>query len=58
MSLEELVRTHFYSFAVRMYQCPDDNTIWIALEKDRATSAENVREYPNIDIHSKDTIVS
>ena len=58
MSLEELVRTHFYSFAVRIYQCTDDNTIWIALEKDRATSAENVREYPNIDILTKETIVS
>ena len=58
MSLEELVRTHFYSFAGRMYQSPDDDTIWVALEKKRAAGAENDREYPNIDILAKDAIVS
>ena len=58
MSLEELVRAHFYTFAGRMYQSPDDNTIWVALGKDRAAGAENDREYPNIDILAKDAIVS
>ncbi len=58
MSLEELVRIHFYSFAGRMYQSPDDNTIWVALEKERAAGAENDREYPSIDILAKDAIVS
>ena len=58
MNLKELVRTHFYSFAGRMYQSPDDNTIWVALEKERAAGAENGREYPNIDILAKDAIVS
>ena len=58
MNLEKLVRTHFYSFAGRMYQSPDDDTIWVALEKKRAAGAENDREYPNIDILAKDAIVS
>ena len=58
MNLEELVRTHFYSFAGRMYQSPEDNTIWVALEKERAAGAENDREYPSIDILAKDAIVS
>ena len=58
MSLEELVRAHFYTFAGRMYQSPDDDTIWVALEKKRAAGAENDREYPNIDILAKDAIVS
>ena len=58
MSLEELVRAHFYAFAGRMYQSPDDDTIWVALEKKRAAGAENDRENPNIDILAKDAIVS
>lgn len=58
MSLEELVRTHFYSFAGRMYQSSEDNTIWVALEKERVVGAENDREYPSIDILAKDAIVS
>lgn len=41
-----------------MYQSPDDDTIWVALEKKRAAGAENDREYPNIDILAKDAIVS
>ena len=41
-----------------MYQSPDDDTIWVALEKKRAVGAENDREYPNIDILAKDAIVS
>ena len=58
MSLEELVRTNLYTFAGRMYQSPDDNTIWVALEKERAAGAENDREYPSIDILAQDAIVS
>lgn len=58
VSLEELVRAHFYTFAGRMYQSPDDDTIWVALEKKRAARAENDREYPSIDILAKDAIVS
>ena len=58
MNLKELVRTHFYSFTGRMYQSPDDNTIWVALEKERAAGAENDREYPSIDILAKDAIIS
>ena len=58
MNLKELVRTHFYSFAGKMYQSPDDNTIWVALEKERAAGEENDREYPSIDILAKDAIVS
>lgn len=58
MSLEELVQTNFYTFAGRMYQSPEDKTIWVALEKERAAGAENDREYPNIDILAKDAIVS
>ena len=58
MNLEELVRTNFYTFAGRMYQSPDDNTIWVALEKERTAGAENDREYPSIDILAKDAIVS
>lgn len=58
MSLEELVRTHFYSFAGRMYQSSEDNTIWVALEKERAIGAVNEREYPSIDILAKDAIIS
>lgn len=58
MSLEELVQTNFYIFAGRMYQSPEDKTIWVALEKERAAGAENDREYPNIDILAKDAIVS
>lgn len=41
-----------------MYQSPDDDTIWVALEKKRAAGAENDREYPNTDILAKDAIVS
>lgn len=41
-----------------MYQSPDDDTIWVALEKKRAAGAENDREYPNIDILAKYAIVS
>ena len=58
MSLEELVRTHFYSLAGRMYQSSEDNTIWVALEKERAIGAVNEREYPSIDILAKDAIIS
>ena len=58
MSLEELVRTHFYSFAGRMYQSPEDNTIWVALEKERATGVVSDREYPSIDILAKDAKIS
>jgi hypothetical protein len=58
MSLEELVRAHFYTFVGRMYQSPDDDTIWVALEKERTADAENDREYPNIYILAKDAIVS
>ena len=59
MSLEELVRANFYMFAGRMYQSPDDNTIWVALEKERAKGGvANDREYPSIDILAKDAIVS
>lgn len=58
MNLEKLVRAHFYSFAGRMYQSPDDDTIWVALEKDRATGAENDREYPSVEVLAKDAIVS
>lgn len=58
MSLEELVKANFYTFAGRMYKSPDDETIWVALEKERATGAENDREYPSINILAKDAIVS
>ena len=58
MSLEELVRTHFYSFAGRMYQSPEDDTIWVALEKERAAGVESDREYPSIDILAQDAQVS
>ena len=58
MNLEKLVRTHFYSFAGRMYQSPDNDTIWVALEKERVVGAENDREYPSIDILAKDAIIS
>ena len=58
MSLEELVQAHFYTFAGRMYQSPEDNTIWVALEKERATGVVSDREYPSIDILAKDAIIS
>ena len=57
MNLEKLVRAYFYSFAGRMYQSPDDDTIWVALEKDRAAGAENDREYPSIDILAEDDAI-
>ena len=41
-----------------MYQSPDDDTIWVALDKKRAAGAENDREYPNINILAEDAIVS
>ena len=58
MNREKLVRAHFYSFAGRMYQSPEDNTIWVALEKERATGVVSDREYPSIDILAKDAIIS
>ena len=58
IALEELVRTHFYTFAGRMYKSPEDDTIWVALEKERAAEAENDREYPSIDLLSRDAMVS
>ena len=58
ISLEELVRTHFYTFAGRMYKSPEDDTIWVALEKERAAGVESDREYPSIDILAKDAIIS
>ena len=58
IGLEELVRTHFYTFAGRMYKSPEDDTIWVALEKERAAEAENDREYPSIDLLSIDAMVS
>ena len=58
IGLEELVRTHFYTFAGRMYKSPEDDTIWVALEKERAAEAENDREYPSIDLLSRDALVS
>lgn len=58
ISLEELVRTNFYTFAGRMYQSPDDNTIWVALEKERVIGVESDREYPSIDILARDATVS
>ena len=36
---------------------PDD-TIWVALGKDRAAGAENDREDPSIEVLAKDAIVS
>ena len=41
-----------------MYLSPDDDTIWVALEKDRVVGAENNREYTSIDILAQDAIVS
>ena len=58
ISLEELVRTHFYTFAGRMYKSPEDDTIWVALEKERAAGVESDREYPSIDILAQDAQVS
>ena len=58
ISLEDLVRTHFYTFAGRMYKSPEDDTIWVALEKERAAGVENDREYPSIDILAQDAQVS
>lgn len=58
ISLEDLVRTHFYTFAGRMYKSPEDDTIWVALEKERSAVAENDREYPSIDILAQDAQVS
>lgn len=58
MSLEELVRAHFYTFAGRMYKSPEDDTIWVALEKKRTIGTENDREYPSIDILAQDAQVS
>ena len=58
MSLEDLVQTNFYTFAGRMYQSPEDKTIWVALEKERAAGAVSDREYPSIDILAEDAIVS
>ena len=58
IALEELVRTHFYTFAGRMYKSPEDDTIWLALEKERAAESENDREYPSIDLLSRDAMVS
>lgn len=58
MSLEDLVKTYFYTFAGRMYRSPNDNAIWVALEKERAIGVESNREYPSIDILAKDAIVS
>ena len=58
IGLEELVRTHFYTFAGRMYKSPEDDTIWVALEKERAAETENDREYPSIDLLSRDAMVS
>lgn len=58
ISLEDLVRTHFYTFAGRMYKSPEDDTIWVALEKERSAVAENDREHPSIDILAQDAQVS
>ena len=58
ISFEELVRTHFYTFAGRMYKSPEDDTIWVALEKERAAGVESDREYPSIDILAQDAQVS
>ena len=58
ISLEELVKTHFYSFAGRMYRSPKDETIWVALEKKKGADQENDRNYPNIDILAEDALVS
>ena len=58
ISLEDLVRTHFYTFAGRMYKSPEDDTIWVALEKERAAGVEGDREYPSIDILAQDAQVS
>lgn len=58
MSLEELVRAHFYTFAGRLYKSPEDDTIWVALEKKRTIGTENDREYPSIDILAQDAQVS
>ena len=58
MSLEELVKANFYAFAGRMYQSPGDNTLWVALERERVGGVESDREYPSIDILAKDAIVS
>ena len=58
ISLEDLVRTHFYTFAGRMYKSPEDDTIWVALEKERAAGVEGYREYPSIDILAQDAQVS
>jgi hypothetical protein len=41
-----------------MYQSPDDDTIWVALEKKRATGVVSDREYPSVDILAKDAIIS
>ena len=58
ISFEELVRTHFYTFAGRMYKSPEDDTIWVALEKERAAGVESDREYPSMDILAQDAQVS
>lgn len=58
ISLEQLVRQNFYTFAGRMYRSPEDNMIWVALEKEKAQDCQNNREYPKIELLAKDALVS
>ena len=58
LGLEEFVKKHFYTFAGRMYKSPEDDTIWVALEKERVATAEYDRDYPSINLLLSDAIVS
>ena len=58
VSLEELVKRHFYSFAGRMYKSPGEDMIWIALEKVAAVGVDVSKNYPDIEIIAKDALVS
>ena len=41
-----------------MYKSPEDDTIWVALERERVAGAESDREYPSIDLLARDAMVS
>lgn len=48
ISVEDIVKRHFYDFNGRMFISEGDNLIWVALEKDKEYGVDRDRRYPSI----------
>ena len=58
ISVEDIVKRHFYDFNGRMFISEGDILIWVALEKDKEYGVDGDRRYPSISAFEDLGIVS